>query len=263
MSPTGDLELITAADAEDLQRRIAGGLLADGLEAGDRVLVATTSGGPMLATILGALRVGIVPVVLTPGLLEAERAVLVADAEPAATLDDAAVATLSEAAPAELAPWPLARPIHYTSGTTGRAKGVESGLLSESEAALLVAEEREQWGFDAGDVHLVNSPFHHSVAILVKRPELSSARPPQHHSVSDSTRSRYVSSSPHRRQAAGTLLAGGAVLVQQRFDAARTIAALTGSGGVRPDTTFLVPAHLQRIFAAAGPPEDLDLVELA
>lgn len=226
MSPTGDLELITAPQAEDLQRRIAGGLLSDGLTPGDRVLVATTSGGPMLATILGALRVGIVPVVLNSGLLDTEREVLVADAEPAATLDDAAVSRLSEAQPAELAPWPLARPIHYTSGTTGRAKGVESGPLSESEAALLVAEERELWGFEAGDVHLVNSPFHHSVAI---------------------------------RFAAGTLLAGGSVLVQERFDAGRTTAALSGRAELQPDTTFLVPAHLQRIFASSGPSEELDM----
>lgn len=212
------VEVLTAADAEDRQRRVAGGLHARGLGAGDRVALLTTSGGDMLAAVLGALRVGIVPVVLNAGLLDEERAVLLADADPALVVDDAGLAALLDAAPTELAPWPLARPMHYTSGTTGRAKGVWSGVLDEADAAALLAEERDLWGFEAGDVHLVNSPFHHSVAI---------------------------------RFAAGTLLAGGDVVVQGRFEAATAARALAEH---RPTTTFFAPAHLQRLVAHGGLP---------
>lgn len=135
------VEILHASDAEDRQRRIAGGLHSAGLVAGDRVALTTTSGSDMICAILGALRVGIVPVMTHAGLLPAERAVLVADAQPAMVVDDAALAALLTGLPAELAPWPLARPMHYTSGTTGTPKGVFSGVLDEHEAAALWDEE--------------------------------------------------------------------------------------------------------------------------
>src|SRR5204862_7491068 len=121
--------------------------------------------------------------------------------------------TLAEHDPTDLAPHPLARPMHYTSGTTGAPKGVWSGVLDDVDAAGLVREEAELWEFDAGDRHLVCSPFHHSVAI---------------------------------RFGGGTLLAGGTVIVTGRFDAATAAAAIAEH---RPTTTFAVPAHLQRLFA--------------
>ena len=67
------MDVLTAADSTDQQRRIAGGLLAGGLRAGDRIALQTTSSGLMLSGILGALRVGIVPVLLNAGLLDHER----------------------------------------------------------------------------------------------------------------------------------------------------------------------------------------------
>lgn len=207
------MEILTAAASEVQQRRIAGGLLAEGLRVGDRVALTTSSTGAMLSAILGALRVGIVPVLLNAGLLEHERAALLADADPALVVDDTALAALLGAPPTELAPHPLARPMHYTSGTTGHPKGVWSGILDEAEAAALVQEEVDLWQFDADDRHLVCSPFHHSVAI---------------------------------RFGGGTLLAGGTVIVLGKYDAARAAEAVVEH---QPTTTFMVPAHLQRFFA--------------
>ncbi len=209
------MEVLTAEASGRDQRAVAGALLARGLQAGDRVALLTTSGGPMLSAILGALRVGIVPVLLNSGLLDHERAALLADADPQLVVDDAVLADLRTGPPTELAPWPLARPMHYTSGTTGSPKGVWSGVLDEREAAELLGEERDLWGFASDDVHLVCSPFHHSVAI---------------------------------RFGGGTLLAGGTVVILGHFDAA---AAATAIAEHRPTTTFMVPAHLQRLFAHA------------
>ncbi len=172
----------------------------------------------MLSAILGALRIGVVPVLLNAGLLDHERDALLADARPDLVVDDALLAALQTADPVDIAPWPLARPMHYTSGTTGRPKGVWSGVLDERDAAALVAEEAELWGFDASDRHLVCSPLHHSVSI---------------------------------RFGGGTLLAGGDVLVLGRFDAARAAQAFRSFA---PTTTFMVPAHLQRLFALGGSP---------
>jgi long-chain acyl-CoA synthetase len=207
-------EVLTADASAAMQRCVAGGLLARGLDVGDRVALCTSSSGAMLSAILGALRVGIVPVVLNAGLLDHERDALLVDADPQSFVDDAALAALLDAPPAELAPHPLARPMHYTSGTTGRPKGVWSGVLDDVAAAELVDEEVEQWGFTADDVHLVCSPFHHSAAI---------------------------------RFGGNTLLAGGTVVILGRFDAVRAAHAIAMH---RPTTTFMAPAHLQRLFAA-------------
>lgn len=218
------MELLTAAQAEQGQRRVAAGLLDRGLVAGDRVALRTTSGSAMLVAVLGALRVGIIPVVLNAGLLEHERAALLADADAAFEVDDAALAELlAHGREVELAPAPLGRPMHYTSGTTGRAKGVWSGVLTDADAVALLAEERELWGFEPGDLHLVCSPLHHSVAI---------------------------------RFGGGTLLAGGDVLLPGPFDA-RTVAGAIAEH--RPTTTFMVPAHLQRFFALGELPDPRSL----
>ena len=212
--------LLTPAEAEPAQRRVAGALAAQGLRAGDRVAFLLPSSPELLVALLGALRSGVVAVPLNPALLEEERAALIADAEPGLVVDDdAGLAELLAGPEADLAPVPLSRPMHYTSGTTGRPKGVWSGVLSEADGAALQGEEAAVWGFGPGDVHLVCSPLHHSVAI---------------------------------RFGAGTLLAGGSVVVLPRFDARVAAAAIAE---YRPTTAFMVPAHLQRLFAAGDLPD--------
>ena len=146
------------------QRRAAAALAARGLRAGDRLLVSAAASPALLAAVLGALRTGIVPVVLDPGLPAAERAALAEDADPALDLADDPAQLLGDAE-ADLADVPLARPMHYTSGTTGRRKGVWSGVLAEDDARQLAAEEIELWGFEPADRHLVLSPLHHSAPL--------------------------------------------------------------------------------------------------
>jgi long-chain acyl-CoA synthetase len=216
---SADVVRITAAESEAQQRRVAGSLQALGFLPGDRLGVIASSSAEMLATILGSLRRGIIPVLLNPALLPHEQAGLLADAECRAVVRDDEVAELAaEGNPeAALAPHPLGRPMHYTSGTTGTPKGVWSGVLDEADAAALAAEERELWGFVADDVHLVCSPLHHSAPV---------------------------------RFAGGTLLAGGEVVLPGRFDAAAFAEVIAAE---RPTSAFLVPAHLQRLFALGAP----------
>ncbi|MPQ98690.1 AMP-binding protein [Modestobacter sp. I12A-02628] len=208
-----DVPVVTAADSERDQRRVAAELGRRGIGRGDRLVVSASASPALLAVVLGALRTGVVPVVLDPGLPPGERAALVADADPALDVADEPARLLTGEATAELAPWPLARPMHYTSGTTGRRKGVWSGVLDDADARALSAEEIDLWGFTAADRHLVLSPLHHSAPL---------------------------------RFAVHTLLAGGEVLLPGPFDAARAAQVVTG---LRPTTTFCVPTHLQRLIA--------------
>jgi acyl-CoA synthetase (AMP-forming)/AMP-acid ligase II len=211
-----DVPLVTAAASERDQRRAAAALAEAGLRPGDRLLVSAAASPALLAVVLGALRTGVVPVVLDPALPPAERAALAADADPALDVADTPERLLTGAAEAELAGVPLARPMHYTSGTTGRRKGVWSGVLGEDDARALAAEEIELWGFGPADRHLVLSPLHHSAPL---------------------------------RFAMHSLLAGGEVLLPGPFDAARAAEIISTRA---PTTTFCVPTHLQRLLAADG-----------
>jgi acyl-CoA synthetase (AMP-forming)/AMP-acid ligase II len=216
-----DVPVVTSTDSERDQRRAAAALAARGLRAGDRLLVSAAASPALLAAVLGALRTGIVPVVLDPALPPPERAVLAEDADPALDLGTDPAQLLGDAE-TDLADVPLARPMHYTSGTTGRRKGVWSGVLAEDDARQLAAEEIDLWGFGPADRHLVLSPLHHSAPL---------------------------------RFAIHTLLAGGEVLLPGPFDTARAAAAIRE---LRPTTTFCVPTHLQRLLAVSSPAHPVD-----
>jgi long-chain acyl-CoA synthetase len=164
--------------------------------------------------VLALLADGIFPIPLDPALTEAERTRVLAPLSPDLEVTDASQAELLLAPRAGRSrSLPRGRPIHCTSGTTGTPKGVYSGLLDDADAAALVAEERDLWGFDADDVNLVLSPLHHSAPL---------------------------------RFAMGTVLAGGRLVVPGRFDPVRVTAAIAAE---RPTTMFCVPTHLQRLFA--------------
>jgi len=167
--------------------------------------------------VLGALRVGVVPVLLSPDLTPTERAVLAHDAEPSLDIgDEAALGELFAGAETDIAPLPLTRPMLYTSGTTGRPKGVTVGLFGEQRARAWYDDEVDLWAPRPGDVHLVCAPTSHSAPM---------------------------------RAAIATLLAGGTLAVMARFDAALVLAALRE---LRPTTTFMVPTHMERLLTAPG-----------
>lgn len=207
-------DILTSAQSEDLQSRTAGSLVERGLGPGDRLALSLPGSASYISVVLGALRCGIVPVPLDPRLTTYERARILADVRPQVLIEDpSGLDELTRGPVAAISPHPLARPMHMTSGTTGRPKGVWSGLLSADNARSLVAEERDLWGFSATDINLVVSPIYHSAPL---------------------------------RFAMGTLLAGGSVAVMDHFDAESLVETVSA---VHPTTMFCVPAHLQRMFA--------------
>lgn len=189
------------------------------LRQGDRVALLLPGSTAYVALVTALLRRGVFPVPMDVGLTASERAGLLEELDPAlVVIEQPKLEELLAAHPDDpgLGP-PRGRPIHLTSGTTGRPKGVWSGLLPRDQAEALVAEERDLWGFRADDVNLVLSPLHHSAPL---------------------------------RFAMGTHLAGGSVVVPGPFDPARVTAAIADAEqGRRPTTMFCVPAQLQRLFA--------------
>ena len=215
-----------SSTAETRQRRAAGWLAARGIRECERIAIVAPSALEVLVVGLAALRVGIVPVLVNPALTEAEQRYILTDARPRVVLDAVGLAAAVDgggAPEADLALAPRSRPMLYTSGTTGRPKGVWTGLLSEAEADALVRDEADLWAFAAGDRHIVLSRLHHSAPF---------------------------------RFAAGTLLAGGTVAIApDSHDLASAVRAF------RPTTTFLAPVHLQRLLDGAGA-GDLDSLRL-
>lgn len=217
---------ITAAESERDQRLAAAALRRRGVTPGDRVAIIAGNSAVIVNIALGALRTGIVPVIVNADLLDHEQRVILDDCRPSLVLrgDDAfrliadaeagADARAGRPASVELAAAPLGRPMHYTSGTTGRPKGVWSGVLSEDDALGLLLEERNLWSFGEYDINLVCSPLYHSAPL---------------------------------RFAAGTLLAGGDIVVLDKFSPESAAAAIQEH---RPTTTFTAPSHLQRLFAS-------------
>jgi long-chain acyl-CoA synthetase len=211
------IEVLTSADAETAQARAAGSLASAGLRSGDRVAFRLPSSAALLCAVLGALRTGLIPVLLNATLLDGERDQLIADAQPGLVVTEPEeLARLDSGDPVELAPYPLGRPMHYTSGTTGHSKGVWSGGWDTDTARRAFDDEADFWSFGPDDVHLVCSPMYHSVSV---------------------------------RFATGTLLRGGTCVILGRFEAGAALRALTGAVGVTPTTTFMAPSALARLLA--------------
>lgn len=185
------------------------------LREGSRVALLVPGSPAYVDLVMSLLAAGVFPVPLDPALTETERRRILAPIDPDLVVTtQAEVDSMVEHTPPRFRRGaPRGRPIHCTSGTTGTPKGVDGGLLDPGDAAALVAEERDLWGFHEGDVHLVLSPLHHSAPL---------------------------------RFATGTLLAGGRIVVPGAFDPARVTATIRDE---RPTSMFCVPAHLQRLFA--------------
>lgn len=210
---------------ETLACHAVGALRAHGAATGDRVVLLADNSPAFLAFTWGALRAGIVPVPLNTALSDTQVVALAADADGTLVVTDAAnagrldpdllldEAVLLAASPAaDLHPVPLARAMHYTSGTSGTPKGVWTGVLSPDLATAWADDETTANPTGPDDVHLVCSHLFHS--------------------------------GPHR-YAINTLNRGGHVVVQPHFDAGATLAAIQRH---RVTTAFMVPTHLSRLL---------------
>ncbi len=220
---------ISYAEFDDRQRRLVGALRADRLKQGDRVAVLSSNRPEALEALVGVARAGIIPVPVNPLLTPPEINYVLEDSEArwlitdrpvegvtldnTVTLGDAYERLLNDARPAKLGEFTRAKPMHYTSGTTGMPKGVFVKPYDAKTSGRLSAEFRSLWGITPEDIHLVCSPLAHSAPL---------------------------------RYSLRTLEAGGIVIVQPKFDAEETLATIDLFGVT---STFMVPTHLERILA--------------
>lgn len=159
--------------------RLANTLVALGLVRGDRLLLQVEKTEAVLSLYLACLRAGVVFLPVNPGYTAAETGHFLTDAEPALVVADrpvagARVVTLAELmAQAAGAAADFADPAHgpddlaailYTSGTTGRSKGVmlsRENLASNAEALVGL------WRFTEADVLLHALPVFHTHGLFV------------------------------------------------------------------------------------------------
>jgi long-chain acyl-CoA synthetase len=188
---------------------------------------------------------GVVAVPLPPDLPATERAGIVDDADPRAMVVDPTVA--DDPAPTTsvrvhavtaddlaalpgtdpTADRPRTRPMTYTSGTTGRRKGVHVGVHDPDWGRAIVDAERAAFDARHGTCHLVVSPLYHSGPF---------------------------------RFALVTALLGGGLSVLGGFDVDRFRDALRT---LRPSSMFCVPTQLTRWLGhPAATADDLASLDL-
>lgn len=176
-------EAVTYGELADRVDRLASWLTSTGVARGDRVAVRAANGGLHFDAYLAAARIGAACVPLATELADPEVARLVADARPTLAFADAAgagalraagldvvvggsprhaaaLATPTDGLPAPPEPSDAVL-IVYTSGTTGRPKGV---CLSHGAVTANASMNARSQHFGAHEVYLTSTPLYHTAA---------------------------------------------------------------------------------------------------
>ncbi len=178
----------TAAEIDDAAGRLAGGLVARGLNRGDRVAILSANGVPFVIAYLALMRAGLVPVPVNHRLPAGTIAyiledcgarVVFADRERAAMVpigrethaieaieDMMAVDALSPVRPA---PGEIAE-ILYTSGSTGRPKGVplsHDGQLWALDRFLAISSTAPERTIIVAPAYHMNGLFFSTVVLAL------------------------------------------------------------------------------------------------
>ena len=203
-----------------------------GVSKGDRICICANNSVELVTLVIAALRSGIIPAVISSQATERELTELTHDIDACRVFRDGDLDkivygnNLSMEIEVAISDFPQCRPMHFTSGTTGRPKAVWSGWLTQSESLEWVQEEIDTWELVEFDTHLVNGPLNHSAPL---------------------------------RFAIMTVFAKGSLIIPEKFTANTALELMINEGVT---TTFAAPAHLQRIMAVANPDQRLESMRL-
>jgi long-chain acyl-CoA synthetase len=191
----------TAGELLTIANQVSHGLRAQGLEAGDTVACVLPNGLEMIELYLGAMQIGLYLTPINHHLVGPEIAYIVNDSDAKVFVgherfaDEITKAMTEIDIPADkcfavgtvegLRPWsdlvagqpvtaPDGRvagaPMHYTSGTTGKPKGVKRGLVDIDPDILgeLYAGFQGMFGVQPFDdnVHITGSPLYHTAVLM-------------------------------------------------------------------------------------------------
>lgn len=212
-----------------LERRaaaVAAGLRRLGVRPGDRVVLRLPNGAAFVEALLGVLRAGAVAVPLNVLLAPPEVEARIRLTRPAAVLDDADALPSGRGAPDAVEQEPDdAAVILFTSGTSGRPRGA---VLTHGGIAAAATNAASALALGPDDVVLGVAPFAHVLGLSTGL--------------------------------VATLSCGGAVAVETRFDAERTLLHMTATN----TTVFLgVPTMCLALCEAAAGAERLPQLRLA
>ena len=176
---------VTFGELDERAGRFATSLASTGVGRGDRVMVALPNSVRLFEMLIGAARVGAVTVPVNTRLSDRELRLVTEDAAPSVVVGDAALLDRVPrrsaerhrvAVGAEYEAWLSgSHPIDarhgtpddvvlqiYTSGTSGRPKGV---LLTDRNVAAKVTGVVERWGLDGTATSLLATPLFHVGAL--------------------------------------------------------------------------------------------------
>jgi long-chain acyl-CoA synthetase len=228
-------ERLTYADLDQRADRLAHVLTAAGLEPGGRLAVMLPNSVPFVVAMTASAKLGVAVVTLNWHLKPDEAAWILDDSGAAALVSDERLRPQVEAvagerevpvvwfggrdpladAPADPVAyrWPVAWPVLYTSGTSGRPKGVVHNATAAPDLMAMTQDGlAAMWGYREDDVHLAAGPMYHAGPW------------------------GYANS---------TLYMGGTVVLMERWDASRFLELVETEHAT---TTFLTPAHMIRLL---------------
>jgi len=192
---------VTAGDLAARANLVANGLRALGLDTGDTIAVVVPNGIEMMEIVLGAMQIGLYLTPINHHLVGPEIAYIVEDSEAkvlvgherfagalVAAADESGLPEDRRFAIGAIGGWqpyealtkeqPATRPdnrtagapMHYTSGTTGRPKGVKRPLagIDPDEMGALYSMFLMLFGVqpEDGNVHITGSPLYHTAVLL-------------------------------------------------------------------------------------------------
>ena len=150
--------------------RVAGHLIAQGVESGDRVVFKDEKSVEGVIVYLATLKAGAVFVPLNSAYTPSEVEYFIGNAEPKLVITDARACIGEAMATGKVLKHTIGRwsgdlaALIYTSGTTGRSKGA---MLSHGNLAANAVALHEIWGFTPKDVLLHALPIFHVHGLFV------------------------------------------------------------------------------------------------